>query len=292
VVADQRGELAGSVISAARYRRGLADNEVIAALGEELAVETDRDRRGASAVPTRVEPTADIIIVSRVRFLREALAEILARDTALSICGLSADLDAALNMAFNRQPDVVILDAAFPNGTEAVRRIREVAPLADVIVFAVEEVEDSVIAWAEAGVAGYSPSSAALADVNAMITDIMRGEQSCSGRVAAGLLRRISTATLAGAGRSVAPSITSRITARERQIIELVEAGLSNKEIARGLNIGVGTTKSHIHNVLGKLGLNRRGQLARWMSENKDQLRAGSGGRATRVRKVDGPGSR
>jgi DNA-binding NarL/FixJ family response regulator len=254
-------------------------------------VETDRIRKGASAVPARVEQPAAVLIISKVRFLREALAEILARDTALSICGLPADLDAALNMTFKRQPDVVILDAAFPNGTEAVCRIREVAPLAEVIVFAVEEVEDSVIAWAEVGVAGYIPSSAAPADVNAMITDIMRGEQSCSGRVAAGLLRRISTATLPGAGRSVAPSIT-RITARERQIIELVEAGLSNKEIARGLNIGVGTTKSHIHNVLGKLGLNRRGQLARWMSENKGQLRAGSGGRATRVRKVDGPGSR
>jgi DNA-binding CsgD family transcriptional regulator len=56
----------------------------------------------------------------------------------------------------------------------------------------------------------------------------------------------------------------SALTGRERQITELIRAGLSNKEIARRLNIGLSTTKSHVHNLLGKLNLQRRGQVAAW----------------------------
>jgi len=54
-------------------------------------------------------------------------------------------------------------------------------------------------------------------------------------------------------------------TAREIQVLEMIGEGLSNKEIARRLNIGVATTKSHVHNLLGKLGLQRRSQVATWI---------------------------
>jgi len=56
------------------------------------------------------------------------------------------------------------------------------------------------------------------------------------------------------------------LTLREQQVMQLIGTGLSNKEIARRLNIGLGTVKSHVHSVLGKLALNRRSQIARWMN--------------------------
>lgn len=58
---------------------------------------------------------------------------------------------------------------------------------------------------------------------------------------------------------------TPVLTPRELEIVRLIGSGLSNKEIARYLNIGLATTKSHVHNVLGKLNLQRRGQAASWM---------------------------
>ena len=66
----------------------------------------------------------------------------------------------------------------------------------------------------------------------------------------------------------------SPLTGRERQITELISAGLSNKEIARRLNIGLSTTKSHVHNLLGKLNLQGRGQVAAW-TRGHTQLAAG-----------------
>ena len=62
------------------------------------------------------------------------------------------------------------------------------------------------------------------------------------------------------------------LTVREQEIVRLVSAGMSNKEIARHLNIEVSTTKSHVHNLLAKLNLQRRGQVAFWRRDNAANL--------------------
>lgn len=209
--------------------------------------------------------------MSDVRLLREAVAEVVGRRVASSISGLSGDLQQSLAIAIERQPDIVLLDAAFPDGTDAVGRIRHVAPRVRVVVFGVVETEEDIVIWAEAGVAGYIPRTASLTDLVPRLADIMRGEQTCSGRVGAGLMRRIAC---------VAHSTTSRgeaqfgptLTAREQEIVQLIAAGLSNKDIARRLKIGVATTKSHVHNLLGKLDLQRRGQVAFWMHDHEAHL--------------------
>jgi DNA-binding NarL/FixJ family response regulator len=208
--------------------------------------------------------TLGILIVAEVRFLREALAEIVGRDPAISISGLSANLDEALVVTRDRQPDVVLLDAAFPDGIDVVGLFRNVVPRVQVIVFAVSETEENIIAWAEAGVAGYLPSTAALCDLVPLLQKVMQGEQSCSGRVAASLLHRI--ASIKRSGRIQAEVLLApTLTTRELQICRLVAEGLCNKDIARRLNIQLATTKSHVHNTLGKLGLQRRSQVAPWL---------------------------
>lgn len=110
--------------------------------------------------------------------------------------------------------------------------------------------------------AGYIPSSAAAADLRALVANIGAGRQSCSELVAAGLLRRI--ATTAGGPQNPAIGLDA-LTPRELEIVRLISTGMSNKEIARRLNIGLATTKSHVHNALGKLNVRRRGQVATWM---------------------------
>ena len=128
------------------------------------------------------------------------------------------------------------------------------------MVFAARETEEDIIAWAEAGAIGYVPNTAAVADLVRLVTNIHDGEQLCSGRVAGGLLRRIAVTASLGNGRGTSFP-TPALTARERQTAELITIGLSDKEIARRLKIGVGTTKSHVHNLLGKLNVQRRGQV-------------------------------
>ena len=170
----------------------------------------------------------------------------------------------ALRQIVDNQPDIVLLDEAFPDGPAAVGHIRDIVPEIPVVVIAVTESAEEIIAWAKAGVAGYIPRTAGLADIVPLLLDTMRGEQACSGRVAAGLLRRLSNVgTTNGEHHDITTS--PMLTAREAQIAQMIAAGMSNKDIARRLNIGVATAKTHVHHLLGKLNLRRRGQAASWM---------------------------
>jgi len=203
-----------------------------------------------------------IAVVSGVRFLREALAETLERDPLVSIVGLCTDLIEAVALRPILQPDVLLVDATIPDGPNVLRRTLDIAPDMRIVTFAVRETEDDIVAWAEAGVIGYIPSTAALADLVRLVMEIHSGEQVCSGRVAASLLRHIALSAR-GNGRN-ATFLPPGLTERERLVAELVGTGLSNKEIARQLSISLTTTKSHVHMLLGKLNVRRRKQVAEY----------------------------
>jgi DNA-binding NarL/FixJ family response regulator len=209
----------------------------------------------------RSEPPLRVLILSDTRFLAEGLAQALERDDRVSTCWSCTDFHDGLAKIADVRPEIVLLDAALQWGVESVGCVLQVERHAKVVVFAVTETSDNVIAWAKAGVAGYIPRTAALSDVASLLASIMRDEQRCSPRVAASLLRQMSRAVDADGERTDAPTALP-LTAREMQIVELLAAGLSNKDIARRLNIGVATTKSHVHNLLGKLRVQRRGQVA------------------------------
>jgi len=221
--------------------------------------------------PTHSDARFSVLVVSEARLLGEGLALALAREELLSVCGCFGDLDEMLTKMPLLQPDIVLLNTALRLGIHAIGRIRIFAPRVKVVALASADDLENIIAWAEAGAAGYIPSTAALSEVVPLLAGIMRGEQSCSGRVAAGLLRRLSDVARSGNGTASVPS-SPMPTAREMQILEMIGNGYSNKEIARQLNIGLATTKSHVHNLLGKLRLQRRGQAASWIREH--QIRA------------------
>jgi two-component system, NarL family, nitrate/nitrite response regulator NarL len=208
-----------------------------------------------------------IVIVSEVRFLRESLAEFLERDPSVSVVGLCADLAEVVALRPPLGADVVLMDAALRDGVAAASRTCQIKPDIRIIAYAVRETKEDVIAWAEAGVIGYVPDTAALADLVRLIMDIHGGEQLCSGRVAAELLRRIAVTKSLGSDRNT-PSPALPLTRREREAAELIATGLSDKEIARRLNISLATAKLHVHNLLGKLNVQRRGQVVVRLNEH------------------------
>jgi two-component system, NarL family, nitrate/nitrite response regulator NarL len=207
-----------------------------------------------------------IVIVSDVRFRREILAEFLERDASVMVVGVCADLAEVVAMSAPLQADLVLVDAEIRDGFAAARRTRQIRPDIRLIAYPVRETRDDVIAWAEAGVMGYIPNTAASADLVRLIVDIHGGQQPCSGRVAAELLRRIAATESLGDGRNP-PSPACPLTRREREAAELIAAGLSDKQIARQLNISLATAKLHVHNLLGKLNVQRRGQVVARMHE-------------------------
>jgi DNA-binding NarL/FixJ family response regulator len=203
-----------------------------------------------------------VLIASEVRFVRESLGEILGRGGTTSVIGYCADFGQTLSMSRELRPDMVLLDATVRDGPLAVRRLREISAGLRVVVFALSESVESVLAWAEAGVAGYIPCTAGASDLCALVDDISAGRQACSGVVGAALLQRIAASSVAPVKADSGPQA---LTPRELEIVRLISTGLSNKEIARRLNIGLTTTKSHVHNALGKLQVQRRGQVATLM---------------------------
>jgi two-component system nitrate/nitrite response regulator NarL len=213
------------------------------------------------AVATAAESPLRVAMVWGVRFTSESVARLLENDPSVSVVERCADLSEVVALSPGLQVDIVLLDARIPNGPAAVRRALEISPGLRIVAAAVRETEEEIVAWAEAGAIGYIPRTAALGDLLRFITEIHRGEQLCSGRIAAGLLRRIALGTGHDGG---APS--GALTQRERQAAELIVSGLSDKEIARRLNISLATTKSHVHNLLGKLNLRRRSEVADYLA--------------------------
>lgn len=217
-------------------------------------------------------PGLRLLVVWGVRFLGEGLAEILERDPLVSVVGLCTDLSEAVALTPVVQPDVILLDARIPEAAVAVRRALDIAPGMRIVASGVRETEDDILAWAEAGVIGYIPGTVALGDFTRLVKDIHGGEQDCSGRVAAGLLRRVGLIARRSTGPRI-PLSAPALTKREWQVAELIRSGLSDKEIARRLNISLATTKSHVHNLLGKLNVRRRSQVADYVRGYGQHLR-------------------
>jgi DNA-binding NarL/FixJ family response regulator len=123
-----------------------------------------------------------ILLVWGVRFTAESLAEMLQRDPSILIVGLCTDLSEAVALGATSQADLILFDARIADGTAALRRALDVAPGMRVVVSAVRETENDVVAWAEAGAIGYIPRTTPLGDFVRLLVEIHGGGQMCSGR--------------------------------------------------------------------------------------------------------------
>jgi DNA-binding NarL/FixJ family response regulator len=117
--------------------------------------------------------------------------------------------------------------------------------------------EESVLAFAEAGIAGYVPREGSVQDLVDAVERAVRGELQCSPQLAGAIIRRLAWRAAAGSDFPRGP-----LTARETEIVRLIDQGLSNKEIAVRLGIEVATVKNHVHNLLEKLRVRRRAEAA------------------------------
>jgi len=186
-----------------------------------------------------------VALLAEVRLHREGLAALLARDKRLHVTPL-APTTAGLP-SWSKPPDVILVDAP-----GSIQRIASAAQ-APIVVLGLPDDEREVIALAESGVLGFVEREASLEDLIASVVSAARREASFPPRIATTLLRRV---TALSARQT--PVDDPQLTVRERQIVELIAEGLSNKEIAARLFIEVATVKNHVHNILEKLQVSRR----------------------------------
>ena len=208
------------------------------------------------APATGSPPPVRVFIVAEVRLYRDGLAQVLEHEEGMSVAGAMACAPDVVGRVRAEAPDVVLLDMEAPDALGLVRSLTGDAAGTRVIALAVPDRDHYLLSCVEAGAAGYVTRDQSVEDVAATIRSVARGEANVSPRMVARLLQHVS-ALAAG----VAPAEpTSRLTAREREIVQLIDHGMSNKQIARELGIELATVKNHVHNVLEKLHVNRRSE--------------------------------
>jgi DNA-binding NarL/FixJ family response regulator len=208
-----------------------------------------------------------VLVVSDVRVVQEGLNLVLAQRDEIEVLSTS-DARHAMEHTARLKPDVVLVDALHADDTEFVQSVVASAPRARVVAFGVKETDQEVLALAAAGTAGYVRDSAASADIARMLKRLMCDELLCSARAAASLYRRVATlsrrrrerSTAAATGGAAARDV--QLSRRELQIAQLIDCGLSNKQIAQRLGIEAATVKNHVHNLCEKLQVHRRGEAA------------------------------
>ncbi len=212
------------------------------------------DRRTGAIRPVGV---VRVVLVSPVRLYREGLAHILSQEESVRVVGVSARAEELDPVLRSTQVDIVLFDLAVEGGLSALQRINQCTE-AKILVLGLGDEDGPILACARAGIAGYVTKDSTLMDLTARIREAAAGEFRCSPRLAAVLLRNLAVS---------APWRTSTagasLTTRELQIVQLIERGLSNKEIARHLTIQLATVKNHVHNILEKLSVQRRADAVR-----------------------------
>ena len=174
-------------------------------------------------------------------------------DPEFEIVGEAADGAEALAKARETRPDVVLMDLLMPvmNGIEATASIRRELPDTEVIALTSVLEDASVIGAVRAGAIGYLLKDAKADELCRAIRAAAAGQVQLSPKAAERLMREVR-----------APENPEVLTPRETEVLRLIAQGLANKEIARALKIGEKTVKTHVSNILAKLGVPSRTQAA------------------------------
>jgi two-component system, NarL family, nitrate/nitrite response regulator NarL len=200
-------------------------------------------------------------ILSPVRVFRDSLAASLAHRADLGTVEAVASAQVALARITEAGSSTVLLDLSMPCALDIAKALQEQGCGIRVIAIAVNDADHELLKCAEAGICGYVSQESSIDDLVAAIHSAVRGEVMCSPRIIAMLFQRV--ASLSESKRET-PQATP-LSRREREIVELLELELSNKAIARRLQISAATVKNHVHNILEKLQVRCRGEAVEWL---------------------------
>jgi NarL family two-component system response regulator LiaR len=200
-----------------------------------------------------------VLIVDDHQVVRQGLRTFLELHPEIAVVGEAADGLTAVQLAGQLQPDIVLMDLVMPglDGITATRQIKAQQPATQIIVLTSFTEDDKVFPAIQAGAASYLLKDVAPDSLVEAIRAVHRGETRLHPDVARKLMQQV-----AHARPRENPSTPDDLTARELEVVQLVALGNSNQEIARALFISDKTVKTHISNILAKLGLQDRTQLA------------------------------
>jgi len=201
-------------------------------------------------------PDVRVVIVDDHPLVREGLRSFLATVDGIDVVGEAVDGEEAQRVVNDERPDVVLMDLAMPNvdGIQATQAITAAFPEVRIIALTSFATDDKVFPAIRAGAAGYLLKEAEPSEVAEAIVKVARGEPILHPSVAERLMREVAAAT--------PRAHRTDLTSRELEVLRLIAAGRSNREISKELSVAEKTVKTHVSNVLSKLGVGDRTQAA------------------------------
>lgn len=204
-----------------------------------------------------------VVIADDVQILRQGLAAILLRDREIEVTGLAANGREAWELCGAKRPDVVLMDMRMPeyDGSWGIGRIKEDFPEIKILVLTTFDDRETVEAALESGADGYILKEMEDDKVIQSIKAVCAGIRVFGDSVFEGMRQQMVSA-------KKQPEVVTKITDREREIMQCVARGMDNKEIAAALFLAEGTVRNHISRLLEKLKLKDRTQLAVFTVKN------------------------
>jgi DNA-binding NarL/FixJ family response regulator len=201
-----------------------------------------------------------VAIADDHRVVRVGLEQLLATFDDVELVGSADGGEAAVELCTSAKPDVVLLDLSMPDvdGIEVTRRVAAASPDTRVVLFTSFSDREQILQALDAGAIGYLLKDAEPEAIHGALRAASRGEAPLAPKAAAELLASRSERSVGGV----------ELTARERDVLQLVIAGDANKQIARKLGISEKTVKGHLTNLFQRIGVADRTQAALWAERN------------------------
>jgi DNA-binding NarL/FixJ family response regulator len=198
-----------------------------------------------------------VLIVDDHPIVREGVSTVLERESDIEVVGMGGTIDEGLRLVASSRPDVVLLDLKLPSAEAGESVAAFVRHNPNIIVFTAYDADDDVFRAIRDGARGYLLKGSAAADIVDAIRQVHAGNSYLSPRVAAKLVSDVAHPRARG----------GLLSPRERGVLRLVAAGLSNRQIAETLSLSERTIKFHVTAILNKLGADNRAQAVALAAE-------------------------
>lgn len=207
-----------------------------------------------------------ILLADDHTILRNGIRAILEDEPGMVVVGEADDGRTAVNLVCQLKPDIVIMDIAMPllNGLEATRQIKHICPGVKIIILTMHDNEEYVVQMLEAGAMGYILKDAAARELIHAIRLVYRGEA-----VLSPAITRIVIEDYLRWGTIRPTEDNGDLSPREREILQLIAEGYTNKQIAEILVISIKTVQAHRNSLMQKLNLHNRGELIKYAIQKK-----------------------
>lgn len=204
---------------------------------------------------------AKLLLIDDHPLLRRGIKQLLELEDDMDVIGEASHAEEGVKKALELDPDLILLDLNMPNinGIETLKMLRAEDITARIVIFTVSDHEEDVVAALKSGADGYLLKDMEPEDLITHLRQAAHGKMVVSDRLTALLAEALRNQR----SRPSGPDVSS-LTARELQILRLIAEGLSNKMIARRLDVTEGTVKVHVKNLLKKMHFRSRVEVAVW----------------------------